>query len=116
MPIDTTMLAQLRKLIDEADDSGGWTDVALTALAELYLNAEGGYNLRGAASWVWEAKAAEAAKLVDVSESGSSRSMSQEFKHALDMAKRLGEDSSSETDDTTPAPRSMRIVRATPEV
>lgn len=115
MALTAAELEELRKYIDEADDTGGWTDVVLSALAEAYKNSSGGYNLRGTASAVWAAKAAEYHALVDTSESGSSRSMSQKFKHAMELAKLFGSDSSSGTDDTIPSPRSTRIVRATRE-
>lgn len=114
MAISDEQLAQLRKMIDEEDGAGGWTDIALAALAEANLATDGSYDLRKVASTVWEAKAAAYVELVNTSESGSSRSMAQKFDHAITMAKTFGT-SSTGTDTSTAAPRSTKIVRATRE-
>lgn len=116
MALTTEQLQQLRKMIDEEDASEGWGDAVLLALAENHKNEDGSYDLRGAAAGIWEAKTASFVNLVNTQESGSSRSMSQQFDHALAMAKLFaGDDSSSGTDTTTAAPRSTKIVRATRE-
>lgn len=77
---DATQIALLRKMIDEGD-STSYTDEQLTAVLD---QAEGELNI--AASEIWQQKAAQYSTLVDVSESGSSRHMSQLAKNALAMA------------------------------
>jgi hypothetical protein len=47
-------------------------------------------NINEAASYVWQTKASQYSTLVNVSESGSSRSMGQMFEHALKMAQYFG--------------------------
>ena len=69
-------IAQLRLLI-------GTTDLNDDQLGAI-LDAEG--SIEGAAAAVWESKAASSATLVNVSESGSSRSLSDVHKNALAMA------------------------------
>lgn len=105
MPISDDQLEELRKMVDEEDDTAGWTDVALSVLFD-----SNNSDLRLTASRVWEAKAASYVSMVNTSESGSSRSMSQQFDHAITMAKTFG-DSSSGTDTVVNAPRSTKIVR-----
>lgn len=58
-----------------------------------------------AASQIWREKAASAANLVDMSESGSSRSLSQLREGYLEMADALGP-----KDPTTPAAGSFTIA------
>lgn len=98
-------------MIDEEDETGGWGDVPLSALYDANDS-----DLRVTAARVWEAKAASYVNMVNTSESGSSRSASQMFDHAITMAKTFGTDGSSGTDTSTEAPRSTKIVRATREV
>lgn len=112
MALSADQLAQLRRMIDEADDAGGYTDDILRALAEAYF-VNGAYDLRRIAGSVWEEKATQAAELVNTSESGSSRSMSQVFDHYMALAKAFG--SSTGNGDTAVYPRSTRIVRPTRE-
>jgi hypothetical protein len=109
MAISDDQLAELRRMIDEADNTTGWTDLVLSALFD-----SNGTDLRLTAKSIWEAKAASYVELVNTSESGSSRSMSQKFDHAITMAKTFGADSSG-TDTVINAPRSTKIVRATRE-
>jgi hypothetical protein len=66
----------LRPMIDEPD-STVYSDEVLKALID---QVEG--DLDTAAAQIWEQKAARYSTLVDVSESGSSRSMSQLYKNA----------------------------------
>jgi hypothetical protein len=73
-------------MINELDDTGGWTDAKLTEILELTENADGSLNPRKAASEIWEAKAGALATLNDVAESGSSRRLSQTFDHFMKMA------------------------------
>lgn len=79
-------LARLRDMIAEPDQADGWDDARLEAFIARTLNANGTTNLRAAAGEIWEAKAAELAELVDVTESSSSRRNSQYFDHAQKMA------------------------------
>ena len=107
-------LVQLRDMVDEPDLEGGWTDERLELFIENSRNTDGSTNLRRAAGRVWEAKAAEASNLTDVTESASSRRNSQVFEHALKMASQFTETA---TDPTLAAlaqrPRSTKIVRPT---
>lgn len=114
MAISDAQLAALRLMIDEPDSSV-WSDTALALLADNNLNTDGTYDLRKTASQIWESKAASYVDLVNTSESGSSRSMSQKFDHAVVMAKQFGSSSSGTDTSDTEAPRSTKIVRATRE-
>jgi hypothetical protein len=105
-------LARLRDMINEPDSEEGWMDERLETYIAQTVNANGSLNLRAAAAAIWEAKAAEAAALVDVTESASSRRNSQFFEHAQKMAAQYGVPV---TDPTSPSTRmrSLRIVRPT---
>lgn len=92
-------IAQLRQIIGE-------TTLTDDELGEIFDRSA---NMNDAARWVWRMKAAGFATLVDVAESGSSRKMSDMFKHALEM-------SQFDPDAAVPAPivgrtRTRRIVR-----
>lgn len=50
-----------------------------------YIDAAG--SVDGAAAIIWEEKAARASNLVNIAESGSSRSMNQIYQNAVDQAK-----------------------------
>lgn len=76
-------IAQVRDFVAEPDDVNGWTDVRIA----LYI--DGSSNSRLAASDIWMVKAAASATLVNVSESGSSRSLSDIYKNAREMADRF---------------------------
>jgi hypothetical protein len=73
-------IALLRQMVDEADECGGWDDDQLGAV----IDASATLNM--AASAVWLLKAGKAASLVNVSESGSSRSLGDIQKNALSMS------------------------------
>jgi hypothetical protein len=76
------VIQQLRRMTGETDtDSSDYSDEDMDAVI---LAATG--NLRVAAAQIWDEKAAKLASLVDVSESGSSRRMSQAHANALSMA------------------------------
>lgn len=64
-------IARLRRLIGEPDDEAPWTDQVLSDIID------SNDDLNSAALEVWEAKLAEAAGMVDTTESGSSRKLSQ---------------------------------------
>lgn len=70
----------LRRYIAEPDSSGDWSDETLSAIIDSSL------TLNDAAIEVWDAKAAAAASLVDISEGGSSRKNSDVLKNAQAMA------------------------------
>lgn len=74
-------ITALRDLVNEPDDTNGWTDEKLGNLID------GEATLNAAASKVWVLKAGQFASLVDVSESGSSRKLSDLRKNAIEMAK-----------------------------
>lgn len=74
-------IEKLRHFVAEPEPSEPWTDTKLGAIIDAY---EG--NVRAAAAHVWTAKAASAAHLVNISEGGSSRQMSDIHKNALAMA------------------------------
>lgn len=63
------------------------TDVRIGEIIVEEQDADGAVNLDRAAARVWELKATSYAELVDVSESGSSRSLSKLQGQALAMAK-----------------------------
>jgi len=73
-------VASLRRMVAEPT-TATYSDEALSALVD-----DKG-SLDAAAAAVWEEKAAAASTLVNVSESGSSRSMQQIHQNALEMAK-----------------------------
>lgn len=85
----------LRRITNELDDTF-YTDLTLAD----YLDANG--SVDAAAAVIWQEKAARASNLVNVSESGSSRSMQQVYQNALDQAKfysgRAGTDAGSSSD------------------
>lgn len=111
MALSTEELSYLRQLIDEPNDDNGWTDEKIEALGPGALNPDGTYDLRLYAASVWEAKAAAAVSLVDVSESGSSRSMGQIHGHALKMAERYRAPAGTGEDTSRGRTRIGRIVR-----
>lgn len=74
-------IAELRDMLNEPDDTNGWTDAKLSALVDAWP------TLNGAAASGWSTKAARFSELVNVSESGSSRSFGDLFARALQMAK-----------------------------
>lgn len=90
-------IAALRLLVNEPDDSNGWSDERLEALIDA------GDSTNAIASGIWTAKAATFTTLVDVSESGSSRKLSDLHKQALAMATYFGglDGGSGTTDDGT---------------
>jgi len=94
-------IAQLRLLI-------GTTNLNDDQLGAI-LDAEG--SIEGAAAAVWESKAASSATLVNVSESGSSRSLSDVHKNALAMAKYWrGQDEIDSPDNPETRPSRTRAI------
>lgn len=76
---------RLRDYVAEPDDTNGWTDYRL----ETYIDEA--TNLYNAAAAIWGVKAGLHAGLVNVAESGSSRSLSDLFKQAESMRKHYQE-------------------------
>jgi hypothetical protein len=114
MALDSALLARLRQLISEPDDTNGWTDVRIETLAPEALQPDGTYDTRLFAAVLWEAKAADASILVNTQESGSSRAMGQVFDHATKMAERYRAAASAPGAAPTTRPRSTKITRAIP--
>lgn len=81
---DAEAIAALRRMVDEPGTET-YTDEALSALLDAATSAE------SVAAGIWQEKAAKASTLVNVSESGSSRSMQQIFANAQAMAKYFSE-------------------------
>lgn len=73
-------LASLRDYINEPDDTNGWDEEKLADYLTRYST---GY---GAAAAIWGVKASQYVELVNVSESGSSRSFGDMFARAKEMA------------------------------
>jgi alpha-glucuronidase len=73
-------IMQVRVNTNTVSDTVLWTDTLLGGLIDAH-------GVNEASAQVWEAKAASYAELVDVSEAGASRKMSDLHKHALTMAK-----------------------------
>lgn len=76
-------IAMLRRMTDVARDDTTYTDDVLAGIIDASSSIE------GAAAQVWTEKAAAFADQVDMSESGSSRSLSQLQRHALEMRDKL---------------------------
>lgn len=74
----------VRRMTGETDSDSDYSDADIIA----YVASATG-NLRAAAAQIWDEKAAASAPLVDVTESGSSRRLSQAHANALTMAKGL---------------------------
>lgn len=111
MALEPDQRTFLRQLVSEPDDTGGWTDERMDALGAGALRADGTYDVRLYAALIWDAKAADVAEMVNVSESGSSRSLSQVFDHAIKMAERYRATIATGTADPALRPRSTRIIR-----
>lgn len=73
-------IEQLRILIGESEDIDPWTDEFLGKLIDTAVTVD------KAAQTFWRGKAAQSAHLVDISEGGSSRKMSDVHKNYLAMA------------------------------
>jgi hypothetical protein len=96
----------LRLLIAESDDKAPYDDISLSVRLDAAASPE------GLAAIIWREKAANYAALVTVSESGSSRSLSDLHKNALAMAKSLS-DADPSNPGTGPAVRGVVIRRLT---
>lgn len=90
----TEEIASLRIFMADADGET-YTDEVLAAV----IDSSGG--VKSAASDLWVARAASYASLVNVSESGSSRSLGDLHQNALRMAKEFSDDASEATVEST---------------
>lgn len=98
---------RLRRMTGE-DDSKKYSNTDL----ELFIQQANG-DLNGAASLIWGEKAGDYADLVNISESGSSRSNSDLFKHAIEQRDYFNSISAAPpTTTTTTGSTTRRIVRA----
>jgi hypothetical protein len=95
-----SQILELRGLINEPDDSNGYDDATVAGFID------GADTLNAAASKVWYLKAGQYSSLVDVSESGSSRKLSDLMKNAQSMGKMYADA------DATPTTADSGIVIA----
>lgn len=96
----------VREYIGEPNDVNGWTDERLTLIIDA-----NGLDMFAAAAEVWGIKAANYAGLVDVTEAGSSRKMSDLSKNALAMQRNYSEQSLASVVIVSGRPRTRAIVR-----
>lgn len=103
----TEQIAFVRDLVSEPDDSNGWTS---TRIGQYIDNSP---SLRLAAGDIWGVKASAYSKMVDISESGSSRKESDLLKNALLLQKAMQDsEAAADTDpDAGPRPRTRAIIR-----
>ena len=99
-------IAELRIKINEPVDAEPWTDQVLGML----IDAAAG-DTNAVAKTVWEGKAASVAHLVDISEGGSSRKMSDMYKNFLAIAKTFEPDNGTGPSGQR-APMTREITRA----
>lgn len=85
------------------DSGGGWTDEQIAAALDT------GLSVRAVTHQIWTSVAAESAALVNVSEAGSSRALSDIHKNALTMAKFW--DPVAELTEQSSRPTTRRITR-----
>lgn len=85
------------------DNGGGWTDADISAALD------SGLSVRAVTHQIWTSVAANSATLVDVSEAGSSRKLSDLHKNALAMAKHW--DPVVEVTELSSRPTTRRITR-----
>lgn len=96
-------IAALRLLIAEPVNAAPYTDAVLGAA----IDAAAG-DLNAAAQGFWVSKAASYSELVDTSEGGSSRKMSDLAKNALAMVKYFGDQI---PDGNEPVSRGTRVAK-----
>lgn len=99
-------IAAFRLLINQPNDVDPYTDEALSARLDAAPSTQ---NL---AKQIWLELASTYAQMVNVSESGSSRQMSDLHKNALAMAKAFGEDDPADPGDGA-AVRGVRMKKLT---
>lgn len=101
-----TPVDELRQLVNEFNDDSEWDDGTLQG----YLDRSQG-EVNTAAAAVWGVKAGQLSTLVNVSESGSSRSLGDLHKNALAMQKQYASLASAAIVEVSNRPRTRRIVR-----
>lgn len=99
-----TQVGDLRRMIAEPTDADPYSNSTLMAMID-------DKGVAGAAAAIWESKAAEVASLVDISEGGSSRKMSELHKNFLLLADRYRAEAQPDP-GAYYAPRSRRGERA----
>lgn len=105
-------IAAFRLLINEPNDVAPWTDAAINDFLDQYLNADGSVDLDWAASHVWTEKASSTVGLVDMTENGSTRKLSDIHKNMLSMAEMFRARSPrASAEDASSRPRTRPIVR-----
>lgn len=103
----TADLLKLRRMTNETDSAGAYSDEFLNELIDRNVN-----NLNASAAEVWTLKAAATAGLVDITESGSSRKMSSMYSQALEMVRFYSAAEAEDPVSIRNAPRSRAIERA----
>lgn len=98
-------IATFRLLIDEQEDKLPYTDAVLSA------RLDSASSPQALAGEIWREKAAAYASLVTVSESGSSRNLSDLHKNALAMAAEMDKTDPSASTTTTRGTRMSRLTR-----
>lgn len=78
---DATAIADLRRLINEPDNTDPWTDEVLGARIDAWTG-----PTTSLAATIWREKAASYSELVDIQEGSSNRKLSQMYAQALKMA------------------------------
>lgn len=98
MTVTATMLARLRRMVNEPDDTNDYDDAALTAIVEGYpvSDADGNdpddndwtdtYDLHRAAADIWEEKASVVAADFDFSADGGRYDRSQVYQQYTNLA------------------------------
>lgn len=98
MAATATMLARLRRMTNEPDETNGYTDAVITEIIERYplLDADGndptasdwtaGYDLHAAASEIWEEKASVVAGDFAFSADGGQYSRQQVMQQYMQLA------------------------------
>jgi len=99
-------IAELRRLINEPEDTDPWTDQAVG----FRLDANEGTILSLAAT-IWREKAATFAELVDIQEGASNRKLSQLYAQALRMADGFDLSSGSQSSQANRGTRTRQIER-----
>ena len=99
-------IASFRLLIDEATDKAPYDDISLNTRLDAASSPQ------SLAREIWLEKAAKYASLVNVSESGSSRAMSDLHKNAIAMATAMGAAEPDAPGGSTSGVRMSRLTRS----
>lgn len=110
----TGSITRVRRMVDETDLVNTlYTDTQIQEYIDENTSVDG-IDYNGTAATIWEEKAGYYSALVDVSESGSSRKMSDMYKNALALAKLYRQkqtDSLPEEEPVVQRPKVASIVR-----